>query len=234
LFQSVVFASNGWLGSYSNSVAPTNGPTELCQKLGIIPPEYRITIDAATIDPENPTQQLYSGNVFFRDQQVSDIGLFVGNVRDVFGKKAAKEAIAREALEFLEKWEADGRQKVRNWVDDGAVLVDDDDSEDETAASNDVKMGDAPAPKTDASKAVAVEDSWSKPANLALPPKPVSATESLLQSLESSGNSLSPQPPFPEATNTHGNLNNPDLPASKETSLTSESEVDLDQPAVLE
>lgn len=67
--------------------------TDYCPTLGLSPPTYRIEDD-----PSAPA--LYSGSAFFAAG--SDVSGPVGSVRNVYGKKNAKEELAKQVLRFLE------------------------------------------------------------------------------------------------------------------------------------
>ncbi|KAI9777543.1 MAG: hypothetical protein M1839_008837 [Geoglossum umbratile] len=68
---------------------------ELCPMIGLPPPEYRLL-------PDTNFESMYSGAAFFKDPIIPYEP--IGEVRNVYGKKKAKEEIAKGVLAFLKEW----------------------------------------------------------------------------------------------------------------------------------
>ncbi|KAH0543007.1 hypothetical protein FGG08_002615 [Glutinoglossum americanum] len=68
---------------------------ELCPLIGLSPPEYRIT-------PDPRADSMYSGAAYFNDPILPSGP--IGEIRNVFGKKIAKEEISKSVLAYLKEW----------------------------------------------------------------------------------------------------------------------------------
>ncbi|KAI9771174.1 MAG: hypothetical protein M1840_002525 [Geoglossum simile] len=67
----------------------------LCPKFGLSPPEYRLSSDPRS-------ESMYSGAAYFNDPILPSEP--IGDVRNVYGKKKAKEEISKAVLAFLKEW----------------------------------------------------------------------------------------------------------------------------------
>jgi hypothetical protein len=63
--------------------------------INITLPEYRLVVDPRV-------DSMYSGAAYFNDPILPSGP--IGEVRNLFGKKSAKEAIAKSVLVFLKEW----------------------------------------------------------------------------------------------------------------------------------
>ena len=63
--------------------------------MGLSPPEYRLS-------PDPKFEAMYSGAAYFKDPIIPNEP--IGDVRNVYGKKKAKEEIAKAVLAFLKEW----------------------------------------------------------------------------------------------------------------------------------
>ncbi len=82
----------------------------ICSLLGVSPPDYRFY-------PDQRAPGFHSGAAFFPNDPLIGAGGPVGEVRNVYGKKAAKEECAKGVLQYLgnivEERKAKAREVIR-------------------------------------------------------------------------------------------------------------------------